>query len=166
MDTLYKKNGHPRDKSVKFEEKTHVYTIDNEKGFTSVTSLVHMCFPKFDADKIIDKMMSSWRWKQNKYYGKTKQEIKDEWKKNGTESANAGTNMHLMIEQFYNDLPISVDEDNIEFTYFENTVLVCTYKEYSTFVFLNNFLGCIFFTWRSKDKVWIVSCIKASCTDI
>ena len=120
MDTLYKKNRHQRDKSVKFEEKTHVYTIDNKKGFTSVTSLVHMCFPKFDADKIIDKMMSSWRWKQNKYYGKTKQEIKDEWKKNGTDSANAGTKMHLLIEQFYNDLPIYVDEDNIEFTYFEN----------------------------------------------
>ena len=27
--------------------------------------------------------------------------------------------MHLMIEQFYNDLEIYPEEDNIEFTYFE-----------------------------------------------
>ena len=120
MDTLYKKNEHPRDKSVEFEEKTHVYTIDNEKGFTSVTSLVHMCFPKFNADKVIDKMMNSWKWQKNKYYGKTKEEIKNEWKQNGINSANAGTTMHLMIEKFYNDMPIMVDEDNIEFEYFLN----------------------------------------------
>ena len=62
MDTLYKKNEHSRDKLVGFEEKTHIYTIDNKKGFTSVTSLVHMCFPKFNADKVIDGMMKSWKW--------------------------------------------------------------------------------------------------------
>ena len=120
MDTLYKKNKHQRDSSITFEEKSHIYTIDNKRGYKSVTSLVHDCFPSFDADKIIDKMMNSRNWEKSKYYGKTKKQIKNEWKQNGINSATAGTKMHLMIEHFYNDMEVDVDEDNIEFSYFEN----------------------------------------------
>jgi len=123
MNTLYNKNKHTRDNSITFEEKTHIYTIDGKKGFKSVTRLVHDCFPSFNPDKVIDKMMNSRNWKKSKYYGKTKEEIKNEWKQNGQLAAKTGTRMHLMIEHFYNDMEINIDEDDIidvEIDYFEN----------------------------------------------
>ena len=123
MNTLYNKNKHTRDNSITFEEKTHIYTIDGKKGFKSVTRLVHDCFPSFNPDKVIDKMMNSRNWKKSKYYGKTKEEIKNEWKQNGQLAAKTGTRMHLMIEHFYNDMEINIDEEDIidvEIDYFEN----------------------------------------------
>ena len=42
---------------------------------------------KFNANKIIDNMMKSPNWSKNKYYGKTKEEIKALWKENGQEAA-------------------------------------------------------------------------------
>ena len=37
----------------------HIYTINGDNGFTSVTTWNHSHFEKFDADKIIERMMSS-----------------------------------------------------------------------------------------------------------
>ena len=48
-------------------------------------------------------MMKSKKWKQSKYYGQTKEEIKQLWKKNGEEACRLGTLMHYDIECFYNN---------------------------------------------------------------
>lgn len=60
--------------------------------------------------------MKSKKWNNNKYYGMTKQEIKDVWEKNRVEASSAGTAMHRDIELFYNDVPLK--NDSIEFNYF------------------------------------------------
>ena len=55
-------NSHERDQHIKFQENGHVYYVKREKGFKSVTTLVHESFEKFNADKIIDNMMKSPNW--------------------------------------------------------------------------------------------------------
>jgi hypothetical protein len=114
---LSKVNNHERDTHIVFDEEPHIYYINGKCDNISVTTFVHKyLFPKFDSDKIIDNMMKSKRWKYNKYFGMTKQEIINLWDKNGRDSALMGTNMHKSIEDFYNG--ILIDNDSIEFKYF------------------------------------------------
>lgn len=112
---------HERDSNISFEEKTHTYTINTKKNktdtsFTSVTTWIHSLFPRFNADKIIEKMQKSKNWEENKYYGMTTDEIKSLWKKNGQEASKAGTQLHNDIESYYNQH--EVDNSSIEFKYF------------------------------------------------
>ena len=116
LEYLTKKYPHERDSHITFDEGPHIYTIDGDSSFTSVTTWNHSHFQHFDSDKIIDKMMNSPKWPNNKYYGKTKQEIKDIWEKNRVEASTAGTKMHFDIECFYNNN--NVENDSIEFAYF------------------------------------------------
>lgn len=123
---LEKKNPHVRDTRIEFDEPTHVYTIciyNNDgnrvydSGFTSVTTWNHSHFGCFDADAIIKKMMNSSKWTQNKYYGKTPDEIKKLWDENRDAAAKAGTLMHYDIECYYNN--VDVNNDSIEYSYFK-----------------------------------------------
>ena len=98
---------HPRDDRIQFEEETHTYTIDGvRKGWTSCTGFLHNFFGHFDADAVIAKMMSSSKWFESKYFGKTADEIKKQWSDKGAASSAAGTRMHLDIERMYNALPL------------------------------------------------------------
>jgi ATP-dependent exoDNAse (exonuclease V) beta subunit len=110
---------HERDSHITFDEGPHIYTIDGDSDFMSVTTWNHSHFGHFDADKIIEKMMKSHKWTQSKYYGMSRKEIKDLWAKNGKEASEAGTKMHYDIECFYNDLDVEIEEDCVEWDYFE-----------------------------------------------
>ena len=104
------KNKHPRDASIVFDEPTHVYTVNGTyEGWISCTKFIHNCFPHFDPDAIIKKMMSSPKWSSSKYFGKTAQEIKDGWNANGEQASSKGTAMHLAIEQFLHGHPEIID---------------------------------------------------------
>lgn len=118
LDYLKKKNSHKRDANTFLDEATHIYNINDETDYTSMTTFIHGLFEKFDDNKIIDNMMRSDRWPENKYYGMTRQEIKDLWKKNNTNATEAGTKMHYDIECFYNK--IRNTNNSIEFEYFMN----------------------------------------------
>lgn len=118
MDYLKNLNPHERDANIELDEETHIYTINNNSDYTSVTTWNHSHFPKFDSDDIINRMMKGKNWKNNKYYGKTKEEIKNIWEINKNEAAEAGTKMHLDIEKFYNN--INVDNKSIEYEQFLN----------------------------------------------
>ena len=118
LDYLKKKNSHKRDANTYLDEATHIYNINGETDYTSMTTFIHGLFEKFDDNKIIDNMMRSDKWPQNKYYGMTRQEIKDLWKKNNTTATEAGTKMHYDIECFYNK--IRNTNNSIEFEYFMN----------------------------------------------
>jgi hypothetical protein len=103
---LAKRNVHERDLYIKFHEYGHRYEITSDPGkrYTSVTTLVHSQFPKFNADIIIDKMMKSKSWVPgHKYWGLTANEIKAQWNSSGAAAANSGTNLHEQIETFMND---------------------------------------------------------------
>jgi ATP-dependent exoDNAse (exonuclease V) beta subunit len=114
-------NPHPRDRDIKFYDKGHIYYVKRERGYKSVTTVVHNLFEKFNADKIIDNMMASPKWPESKYFGMTKQEIKDSWNKNRDSAASSGTNMHAMFENYYNGIK-NEDTDTIEFEYFNNFI--------------------------------------------
>ena len=118
LDYLEKKNAHERDSHITFDEGPHIYTIDGDSGFTSVTTWNHSHFSEFDADAIIDKMMRSPNWQLgHKYYGKTADEIKAGWDKNRDEAASAGTKMHYDIECYYNNMEVC--NDSVEYGYFK-----------------------------------------------
>jgi len=118
------KNKHPRDDSISFDEATHTYTVNGTyKGWTSCTGFIHNFFPHFNADAIIKKMMSSPKWSSSKYFGKTAKEIKGEWDANARSASEAGTAMHLSIEQFLHgrsDLIASPVFSTKEWKYFTN----------------------------------------------
>lgn len=107
-------NAHTRDKNIQFEEKGHKYTIltDPTSKYTSVTTWNHSHFPHFDADVIIEKMMTGKSWKEgHKYWGLTPDQIKDLWNKNRDNAAGAGTKLHYDIECFMNSFPCSTQKE-------------------------------------------------------
>lgn len=107
---LSEKNPHERDNLIVFDEPSHTYTIGGESGYMSATTFVHSNFPAFDEDLIIERMRSSKNWEKNKYYPMTAEEIKAAWEKNRDVASAAGTKMHALIEDFYNELR---DLDNL-----------------------------------------------------
>ena len=116
MHHLQHLHPHPRDSSITFEEEPHIYTIDGDDTFTSVTTWVHNNFQHFDADKIISKMMRGKNWIVSKYFGLNREEIKAMWEKNRDEASTAGTKLHYDIECFYNNTEIH--NDSKEYSYF------------------------------------------------
>ena len=116
IDYLANKNAHERDSHVIFDEGPHIYTVDGDDSFMSVTTWNHSHFEHFDADKIITNMMKSKNWKKSKYYGKTREEIKKMWDDNRDNAASAGTKMHYDIECYYNNMDIN--NDSTEYKWF------------------------------------------------
>lgn len=112
-------NGHIRDKDITFEEEGHIYTIKGERGtYISTTTFVHQQFSHFNPDEVIDMMIRKGKLEDptNKYYGKTREEIKELWKKSGEESSGKGTELHKNIEDYSNGL--NVINDTTEYKYF------------------------------------------------
>jgi len=111
-------NGHCRDKYITFNEEEHKYTIYDQHVDSPVvvkyssTSFIGLYFSKFDADRIINNMMNSCYWKNNKYYNMVEglekidavNKIKNFWKENGEKAANDGTILHESIEDYYNKI--------------------------------------------------------------
>jgi ATP-dependent exoDNAse (exonuclease V) beta subunit len=98
-------NRHPRDDHIQFEESRHIYTINGNSNYTSVTTFNHAQFEHFDADKVISNMIRSPKWSNSKYYGQTPNQIKQTWADNGKSASTSGTRLHFDIECFYNDAP-------------------------------------------------------------
>lgn len=118
-DYLSKKNEHERDKNITFDEGPHIYTVNGDSDYTSVTTFVHQPFSHFDSDKIIKMILKKKEWRTDptyKYYQKTAEEIKAMWDLNGASASGAGTKMHYDIECYYNGM--DVKNDSIEFKYF------------------------------------------------
>jgi ATP-dependent exoDNAse (exonuclease V) beta subunit len=105
---LEQRNPHPRDNNILFEESQHKYTItsDADSNYVSATTWVHNHFEGFDPDAVIQRMVGGPNWnEQNKYWGRTPDEIKEIWKENGNTASMAGTLLHAHIEDFYNNSP-------------------------------------------------------------
>ena len=93
-------NAHVRDGHIAFKERGHVYNVDGDTSFISVTKFVHKYPAPFNADVVIDRMLAS--GKNKTYDGMTKNEIKLLWKTNSVEAMRMGTKMHYAIECYYN----------------------------------------------------------------
>jgi hypothetical protein len=114
-DYLAKKNAHPRDSVIHFDEGPHIYTVNGDSGFTSVTTFIHSHFSKFDADKIIKFMFQGKKMQDPtyKYYGMTREQIKESW--NTNDAAKKGTAMHYDIECYYNNWEVQNNSEEYKF---------------------------------------------------
>jgi len=119
---LATKNPQKRDKNTTLDEATHIYNIQGNTTYISMTTFIHTLVEPFDEEKIITNMMESQNWEKNKYYGLSREEIKSLWEKNRIEASTAGTKMHFNIECFYNNpkLQTTISVSNIEEQYFMN----------------------------------------------
>ncbi|HSW76657.1 MAG TPA: PD-(D/E)XK nuclease family protein [Candidatus Saccharimonadales bacterium] len=102
---------HTRDQYIQFYEEGHKYdllhpTTKQLLNPISVTTLIHRYFPDFDADGVIDKMMLSRNWTSSKYFGLTKDRIKEKWERDKNNAAGLGTMMHAMIEYYLNGIDV------------------------------------------------------------
>ena len=106
-------NKHPRDEHIAFVEKTHKYYVNGScEGNISCTGFIHEFFGHFDGKAILTKMRKNpMKWAQSKYFGKTDEEIMKEWSDSGKAASEAGTAMHLAIEQFLHGSPEQIDPD-------------------------------------------------------
>ena len=55
-------NKHERDKYISFKEEGHIYNVNGNTDYTSVTKIVKNLFEQFNPDKVIDNMMKSPKW--------------------------------------------------------------------------------------------------------
>lgn len=119
---LATRNAHERDKLIKFYEGPHIYLVNGEGGYTSVTTWNHSHFPKFDQDKIIDNILNSRKRDDPsyKYYKMTREDIEQMWETNRIQASTAGTLTHYNVECYYNEM--EPDDDSIEYKYFKNFV--------------------------------------------
>lgn len=119
---LSRKNHHPRDDHITFDEPTHKYYVNGScQGNISCTGFVHEFFPHFEPKDIIAKMKRSPKWPMSKYYGMSDEAIIKEWSDNGKQASSAGTAMHLAIEQFLHGAPEQIKPEvleSIEWKYF------------------------------------------------
>ena len=109
MDALARRNPHPRDQFITFDPGPHVYTVNADSGYTSVTTWLHSHFEAFDPDKTASRITERGAQPGSKYYGMTKEEIMASWERNGREASEAGTALHENIERFYNGLPVGTE---------------------------------------------------------
>lgn len=136
-DVLSKINAHERDVNITFYEPTHKYTIltDPHSDYTSVTTWNHSHFPHFDADSIIDNMMKGRNWKEgHKYWGLTKEQIKQQWADNASSVSGAGTEMHFAIECFMNNDDLSYPYTHQDLLQYEMEDSISETKEWSYFL--------------------------------
>jgi hypothetical protein len=112
------KNAHPRDKNITFDEGPHIYTVNGEQGYTSVTTWNHHHFPIFDGEKIIENIIKSPKMADPtyKYHGMTADDIRKSWDANRDAASSAGTQTHYNVECFYNEIPVV--DSSIEYEYF------------------------------------------------
>lgn len=130
-----------RDLRIEFIEETHTYIIDGivEPKLVSVTQFVHQFFKKFDENVVIDKMMLSKNWSHSKYHNMSKSEIISLWDKIRIEASDAGTKLHLDIENFYISGADECKNKNVEYNYFLNF-----HNQYK--------LNCLKAEWRIFDE--------------
>jgi hypothetical protein len=118
LRSLAIKNKHTLDDRVVFDEDLHIYFVDGVRYPTSVSGIVHQCFPSFDPTKCVEKYYNQWKAdKKSRYYqfitylenvlglpsSVAQAEICANWSSSGKKASGDGTSTHLAIELDLND---------------------------------------------------------------
>lgn len=83
-----------RDRLIQFDEATHTYTVDNLGTLTSVSNVVARFFRPFDAKEA--------SLKKCNYDEEAAERLREEWECKGVFASQAGTHLHLQIENYLN----------------------------------------------------------------
>lgn len=101
--TLRALNPHDLDERLAFDGPSHTYVVDGIHECRSATSLISKAFPAFDADEAIAAMRGGYRWNPgHPLHGMTDDEIKAVWSSKSEAASEAGSALHLLIEQCLN----------------------------------------------------------------
>lgn len=140
-------NRHPFDDRISFDEPTHIYTIDGDSSYTSVTTFLHHQFPVFNPESTATTLLAPFyangRLNKNIYRTNAIENIKEKGMTDAdaisalnditsehykrerqfildtwSSTSTAGTKIHADIEYFYNDEPRP--NDSIEYQFFED----------------------------------------------
>ena len=116
-----------REERINLEEDEHIYYVDGNDDYTSVTTWVDSHFKEFNSDEALDKMFNGKYWNENHRYWREgsdyeiRESIKEEWETNGLNARTLGTELHKQIEDYHNDcLDIEQDLYTKEFNQFLN----------------------------------------------
>jgi hypothetical protein len=138
-NTLAKRHPHPRDEKIAFVNSNAAYgwnhkyflreqseeeTLQRSRNLTSITPFVHKYDLPFDADTKSAQMQLDPKTAQKPKYRQLlagvpqhqwAAKLKEEWAKNGQESAASGTQMHECLEDYVNGQPLRHDPPPPEF---------------------------------------------------
>lgn len=103
---------HPRNEKIRFLEEPHEYWYYESGDFRKTTERVQyqgitgwigdFC-SKFDAEAVLDQHYDNWqRTKDERYYGMSREEIKQQWFQKGDDARNKGNEIHKAIENCVN----------------------------------------------------------------
>lgn len=163
---LQARHAHPRDERIHFKEEGHTYTVDGTSGtYTSVTTLVHLFFPHFNADAVIPKITTN---PKSPYFGMTPEAVKEQW----AHATHLGSCLHAEIEAFFDEfaghghIPHAV-APSVEFgfflQFFRDWVIAGQWKPYRTewYVFHEEHRVCgsidmLFCDPQDSSKLYIV----------
>jgi len=113
-------NKHEFDHRIRFRAEGHKYWIDgDDKDLISCTTHINTFIEPFQTDEVINNIIAGNAWKNDPsyiYYQMSFKDIKDSWGKNSKTSSESGTNMHELIEHFYNG--IEIYDKSVEFGQF------------------------------------------------
>ena len=157
-------NAHHRDVCIEFFPEEHKYEICCTPTVGSVTELVHQLTHPFNTDIAIDNMMNSKRWPRPEYtipngVPMSREEIKEKWRLQGTESANLGTWTHYLIELFLNRETINYHSKELKlFLKFLASLNHCvSYRtEWRVFAEDLKLAGSIDFVAKAEDETMII----------
>lgn len=109
-------------KMLYFDEATHTYLLD-DRPLKSVSSIVASQFRKFNA-KFMARNIAKTRSADpdSPYFGMTEDQIEQQWTESGKESRDAGTRLHLDIENFFQKGVAPENPDSVEWKQFLNFV--------------------------------------------
>lgn len=117
--TLERRNATERCARCRFDEETHVYTVDGVRVPWSGTTFSHFCEKGFDADATLDEYYSE-AWVRRKGFVHpddsvfSREEIKAGWRGNGEVQSRRGTLMHWHIECHLNGYVLALPQ-SLEF---------------------------------------------------
>lgn len=112
-------NKHPRDSYIRFDKEPHKYYVHNKEMNSSVTTVVHSKFPKFDSNAIAKNLTRKhFNNEKSEYFQMTEYDILQKWEINKNNACSLGTELHESIELFYNN--IKHYNTSKEYGYFEN----------------------------------------------
>jgi hypothetical protein len=102
------------DAKIEFDAETHVYTINGDSSYRSVTTVLSSWFRPFDPQAAIRSVRKSGN---PKYFGLSDSEILKQWEHKRNNAAQLGTQMHANIEAYLQGKP--VHDNSREFLFFQ-----------------------------------------------
>lgn len=106
-----------KNKTLYFYPKEHKYVDKNDKKYTSVTTLVHQFFPKFDSKRIARMCVNN---PNTKYFRRGIDDVLLEWNENGQQAAKFGKHVHKYAECKLLGESLPIPESDQEAKMFKN----------------------------------------------